>query len=295
MSLTPILGKRFKKISSNRLKAHLEYINFDKKQHAYLNKRSSTHALLKLTETVKRAILNGKAAGVVFFDFTDAFGNVNRQKLIDKIWNKFKIRGKLFLHLFDFLNERTARLRVNDITGEWKDSDIGTSAGTVLGALLFIMQVFDSPECIDPKFADDFSSIAIADNVKEVERKLQEAVNQLADWADENDMILNELKIKVMLFGKDVKGNELTIEVNNKVIEQKLLFTYLGVLLDTYLSFTKHIESIASKAMKSMNKISGLFRGRRGISVSIGLELHVSLVRPHLEHAAPVWAGITGD
>ena len=157
------------------------------------------------------------------------------------------------------------------------------------------MQVFDSPECIDPKFADDFFSIAIADSVKEVERKLQEAVNQLADWADENDMILNELKIKVMLFGKDVKGNELTIEVNNKVIEQKLLFTYLGVLLDTSLSFTKHIESIASKAMKSMNKISGLFRGRRGISVSIGLELYVSLVRPHLEHAAPVWAGITGD
>ena len=237
MSLTPILGKRFEKISSNRLKAHLEYINFDKKQHAYLNKRSSTHALLKLTETVKRAILNGKAAGVVFFDFTDAFGNVNRQKLIDKIWNKFKIRRKLFLHLFDFLNERTARLRVNDITGEWKDSDIGTSAGTVLGALLFIMQVFDSPECIDPKFADDFSSIAIADNVKEVERKLQEAVNQLADWADENDMILNELKIKVMLFGKDVKGNEITIEVNNKVIEQKLQFTYLGVLLDTLLYY----------------------------------------------------------
>ena len=74
VSLTPILGKRFEKISSNRLKAHLENINFDRKQHAYLNKRSSTHALLKLTETVKKAILNGKVAGVVFFDFTDVLG-----------------------------------------------------------------------------------------------------------------------------------------------------------------------------------------------------------------------------
>ena len=56
--------------------------------------------------------------------------------------------------------------------------------------------------------------------MKEVERKLQEAVNQLADWADENDMILNELKIKVMLFGKDMKGNEITMEISVKVIEQ---------------------------------------------------------------------------
>ena len=83
--MTPILGKKFENISSNRLKVHLEHINLNKKQHAYLNKRSSTHALLKLTETVKRAILDGKVAVEVFFDFTDAFGNVNRQKVIDKI------------------------------------------------------------------------------------------------------------------------------------------------------------------------------------------------------------------
>ena len=42
-----------------------------------------------------------------------------------------------------------------------------------------------------------------------------------------------------------------------------------------------------------MRKISGLFKGRRGISIQIGIELYQALVRPHLEHAAPVWAGIT--
>ena len=61
--------------------------------------------------------------------------------------------------------------------------DIGTFPGTVLAGLLFIMQVFDFPDCIDTKFADDFSAIAVADNVKEVKRKLQDAVNQLAFWA----------------------------------------------------------------------------------------------------------------
>ena len=80
-------------------------------------------------------------AGRLFLHFTNAFGNVNRQKLIKKLWNKFKIRGKLFLHLYDFLNERTVRLHVNDLTGDWKEFNLGMSAGTVLAALLFILHV----------------------------------------------------------------------------------------------------------------------------------------------------------
>ena len=67
-------------------------------------------------------------------------------------------------------------------------------------------------------------------------------------------MILNETKIKVMLFGVDVKGDELSLTINDKAVEQKLLFAYLGVLLDPMLSFTKHIENIASKARKAMQR-----------------------------------------
>ena len=81
--------------------------------------------------------------------------------------------------------------------------------------------------------------------------------------------------------------------INDKAVEQKLLFPYLGVLLDPMLSFAKHIENIASKTRKAMNKICGLFKGRRRISVELGIHLYIALVRPHLEYAAPVWAGIT--
>ena len=155
---------------------------------------------------MKIAILEGKVAGVVFFDFTDAFGNVNRHKLIDKLWNTFKIKGKLFLHLQDFLNKRSARIRVTNLTGQWKASEWGTSAGTVLGALLFIMHVFDAPEEVDPKYADDFTTVAIADSVKEVENQLHASVNPLCQWVDNNDMLLNVPKTKaMMLFGKSME------------------------------------------------------------------------------------------
>ena len=138
VSITSIIGKRFEKI-----------------------------------DKLKKAILMDKVAAVVFFEFTDAFGNVNRVNLIAKLWEKFGIKGKLFLHLCSFLSDRTARIKINDLTGEWKESNLGMSAGSVLRALLFIVHVYDSPESRDPKFADDFKSVAVKGTVKELEETLQ--------------------------------------------------------------------------------------------------------------------------
>ena len=196
--------------------------------------RSSTHTPLALTEKLKKAILEKEVAGVVFFDFTDAFGNVNRNKLIEKLWKDLKIRGRLFLHLCDFLNERSARIKINNLVGEWKESDVGTSAGTVLGALLFILQVHDSPPPIKPKFAYDFTTAKIGKNSKDVETQLQTSVNELAKWTKENDMILNKTKIHVVLFGSNDKVN---VFLENHLIEQKDHKIYLGVVLDQTLFF----------------------------------------------------------
>ena len=248
----------------------MESINFDANQHAYMKARSSTHALLALTEKLKKAILEKKVAGVVFFDFTDAFGNVNRNKLIQKLWRDLGIRGKLFLHLCDFLSDRSARIKINDLMGEWKDSILGTSAGTVLGALLFIIHVYDSPPSVKPKFADDFTSAAVGDSVKEVEAELQVSVNELAKWTEDNDMVLNKGKIHVVLFGS---SEPINIYLENHLIEQKDQKIYLGVVLDSQLTFEQHIDLICSRALKALAKISGLIRGRRGISIPLCIEL----------------------
>jgi len=96
ISITSCLGKRFEYITSKRLMAVLDSVNFDVNQFAYMKNRSSTQALLTLVEEVKKGLINGKQAGAVFFDFTDAFGSVNRNRLLFKIGNNFGISGKLF-------------------------------------------------------------------------------------------------------------------------------------------------------------------------------------------------------
>ena len=105
-------------------------------------------------------------------------------------------------------------------------------------------------------------------------------------------MFLNETKIHLILFGSNDKVN---IFLQNHLIEQKDYKIYLGVVLDQTLSFEKHNDLICSRALKALAKISGLIRGRRGISIPLAISLYKSLIRPHLEYAAPVWAGVSLD
>jgi len=179
VSVTAVLGKRFEKIVKKRLTCMLDMTGFDERQFAYLKNRSSTQAVLSLVEIVKANMLQGHVAGALFFDYTDAFGSVNRNKLLCKLCRDFGITGRMLLYLNDFLSGRQARIKVNDLIGEWMSSDRGTSAGTILGAILFIGYVHDAPKDIFPKFADDFAGIAIAEDIVDVEAKLQGLFNEL--------------------------------------------------------------------------------------------------------------------
>ena len=90
-------------------------------------------------------MLNGELTAVLFFDFSDAFGSVNRLKLIEKLRLHLGISDKLLLYLINFLSGQMAHIKVNDLIGEWLDSEYGTSGGTVLGPFCFCVTFMIRP------------------------------------------------------------------------------------------------------------------------------------------------------
>ena len=208
VSVTAVLGKRMEKISSRRLIAILDGTGFDVNQFAYLNNRSATQASVVMVERVQGALNNNEKCGGVFFDFTDAFGSVNRARLLSKLFFDFGIDGRLFLHIANFLMDRKARLKIGNLVGAWVDTNVGSSAGTVLGPVLFIIYTHDVPRVIFPKFADDFNGLAIEKTNAAMIRKLQSIVDAVWSWAVTNGMELNH-KTKVMCFGPD----QITLEI----------------------------------------------------------------------------------
>ena len=138
VSVTDVLGKRLEKVIVKRLVCAMngndcrlpDFSTFDENQFAYLRSRSSTQAVLSLAEIAKGNVLNSQYTGVIFFDFADAFGTVNRKKLLLKLGQDFGVSGKLMTYIYDFLSGRYARLKLNDLIGEW--ISVATEAFSIL-------------------------------------------------------------------------------------------------------------------------------------------------------------------
>jgi len=243
-----------------------------------------------LVETIKRNAQCGSITGVLFFDFTDAFGSVNRTKLIYKLVNNFRISGRLLLYLVSFLSGRQARINVNDLIGEWVKSEHGTSAGTVLGALLFLSYVQDTPGSIRPKFADDLVGSAVAKDLATVQRSLQTVLDELNAWSDNWDMTLNTSKTKVMLFGS--AGGTVSLTLHGAAVEQVDVIKYLGVWLDNQLTFMQQAEYAISKATRAAWKVNRLIEGRHGLTPKTGSVLYKCLICPCWEFSIAAWANM---
>ena len=103
-----------------------------------------------------------------------------------------------------------------------------------------------------------------------------------------NLMQFNSAKCKFMLVSR--RRNNTTPSppmcLNGSPLESVPTFKYFGVLLSSDLTWSKHVQSICSRARKL---IGLLYRQYYQYSdCNTLLQLYLSLLRPHTEYAAPV-------
>ena len=164
--------------------------------------------------------------------------------------------------------------------------------GSVLGPLLFIyIDVVSSLKLSENTvlnlYADDmllYKQIKCSEDYQQ----LQLDIDKISSWVESNHLSLNPAKCKTMLLSRKRNLSYPPQFLLNKVpLEQVETFKYLGVLISSDLSWSKHVDSICAKG----KKLIGLLYRRFSSNVCSErlLEMYKTLVRPHLEYAAPVW------
>ena len=81
---------------------------------------------------------------------------------------------------------------------------------------------------------------------------------------------------------------KIDIKTHGSLVDNVTSYKYLGILLDSDLNFSMHIEYAVGKAKRASAKVSRLIEGDKGVPVHTGIELYKTLVRPHLQYALPV-------
>ena len=109
-------------------------------------------------------------------------------------------------------------------------------------------------------YADDTVLFTLSKCVHDIERRLNEDINSVHRWLNENELILNLKKGKTesMLFGTGKKlsllgGKQLEIHVDGNLINSTTTYKYLGVHLDPSLTLATHFDKTCEKAACRVN------------------------------------------
>ena len=291
VSLTSHIMKIFERIIKKQLLSHLVKNNLiNEKQYGFIPGRSTQSQLLAHYKDIFEAMENGVRVDTVFLDFAKAFDKVDHSILMRKVI-KHKIKGKLGKWIMEFLNNRKFNVIANGTKSETEDVLSGVPQGTVLAAILFIIMISDIDEnikkCIVRCFADDTK---VSNKIKTEEDKqiMQEDLNIIYKWAQDNSMKFNSNKFEQLSCGelKDVTTVPYKNPANEDIISGNTVKD-LGILTNSDINFKDHIDNIVTSSRIKTGIIMRTFITR---DAELMIQLFNTYVRSRLEYCCSVWS-----
>ena len=189
-----------------------------------------------------------------------------------------------------FLIERQQSVKIGDTVSSIGYPNGGVPQGTLSGPKNLLVQINDlQTPCPMFKYVDDSTVFDVCNNSSVP--MLQESADIITDWSRNNDMRINATKTKEMVICFCRSVNHVAsiprIVIDNNDIARVTQAKVLGVTLSSDLTWNAHVDTIVSKARKRVFTIYQLKRA--GIRQCDLLRVYVSVIRPVLEYACPVW------
>ena len=138
-------------------------------------------------------------------------------------------------------------------------------------------------------YVDDTIAIIVAPDLNTAQMKTEIMMRKVACWMEEHGLQLSLTKAEiVILSGRRIETIE-PIRISDQVIESKPSAVYLGVTIDTKLTFAEHFQKATEKASIWVGELSQLMANTRGPRLQARWLL-MSTIHSILLYSAEVWA-----
>jgi len=293
ISLLSNLNKILEKLMFKRVYDYLERINaIYKLQFGFRSKHSTTHALIEITETIRKALDDKKVACGVFVDLQKAFDTVNHDILIKKLAH-YGIRGVVNNWFISYLTNRVQYVSIYGFESCRKILKHGVPQGSVLGPLLFLLYINDLHRSIKFSnvyhFADDTNLLRISNSPQQLQKHLNIDLRLLYKWLLANKISLNCSKTEMIIFKKPKERIrfKFKIKLNGHRLYPSDSIKYLGIILDPTLNWKHHCDTL-SKKLKRANGM--LMKIRHYVQKKELKSIYFALFSSHLSYGCQVWA-----
>ena len=170
----------------------------------------------------------------------------------------YGIRHNMLSWFKSYLTERKQFVFFNGVTSDLMNINYGVPQGSVLGPLLFLLYINDLPNVSQILnfylFADDTNIYYESKSLADIEKTLNRELDKLYLWLNVNRLSLNIDKTNFIVFHPYNKPTKkrITIKINKKAINEKNSIKYLGILIDSTLSWKDQILNISKKISRSL-------------------------------------------
>lgn len=297
VTLLPSLSKVNERIAMLQFNEYLTRKNLLTSHQSGNRKLHSTETLsLLVTDHIYQAMDSKKITAMVLIDLSKAFDSLCHSILIKKL-QSLGVSIKTLEWFKSYLSNREQRTRVANVLSDPLTVTHGVPQGSILGPMLFTLYINDLHKSV--KFSNvesyvDDTKIFLSFETKDLQSCLQQIrhdLRQVASWCCANHLLINPDKTQFMLFGVSqliTKLPPITIPFLGSELKPKDSAKDLGIILDTNLTFTEHINALSSSLLGSLCQIN---RVKHLFSKEIMMIIINSLIFSKLYYCSTVWSG----
>ena len=206
-------------------------------------------------DKISNALENGEYVLGLFLDFSKAFDTVNHDILFEKL-EYLGIRGIPLMWCKSFLSDTEQFVVYNDTS--LSRVTCGVPQGPILGPLLFLLYINYLSRVSDVLFlllfADDSNLFLSGKCPQRLIEQTNNKMKKIIDWLNIKKLSLNLKKTHFIIFRKR-RGNihiDNDLVVDNAQISMSNHTKFLGVMVDSHLTYESHINHIKGKISRGI-------------------------------------------
>ena len=297
ISLTCCMCKLFEKMVNLRLMWFLEKENLiNNNQSGFRRNRSTSDCIVQLECDLRNAISRREHTLAIFFDLTKAYDMSWKHGILMKL-HEYGMRGHLPNLIKNFLTCRKMTVRVGNILSDTVGVDEGVPQGSVLSCTLFMIAINDATRDLpvgvrSSLYVDDLTIYMSGNSTNLIERQLQTAINRLERWSTKTGFNFSPGKSVAMHICRKRGCPKMAHQfmMKNTPILAKETTSYLGVMMDSSLTWTPHIKKLRSDCLRKLGLLKSISRQTWGADSKTLLRLYTLLIKPKLEYGSEAYS-----